>query len=102
MTPMAETKQVQVARPGYDLVASRVEQFRTELQNLVSQGIVHLTIDLSDVKMIDSKGLAVFMLCYKSVSTAGGSLTVVTRNQDFRQLFHVMRMDEHFKIAESL
>ncbi|NLE60694.1 MAG: STAS domain-containing protein [Planctomycetes bacterium] len=102
MTPIAETKQVQVVRPSYDLVASCVEQFRTELQNLVSQGIVHLAIDLSDVKMIDSKGLAVFMLCHKSVSTAGGSLTVVTLNQDFRQLFHVMRMDEHFKIAESL
>jgi anti-anti-sigma factor len=102
MTQTADTKQVQVVQPDYDIVASHVEQFRKELQDQVSQGHTCLAIDLGKVKMIDSKGLAIFMLCHKSVNTAGGSLTVVTRNPDFKQLFHVMRMDEHFKIAESL
>ena len=102
MTQATETNQVHVVRPGYDLVASHVEQFRRELQELVSRGSVRLAIDLDGVTMIDSKGLAVFMLCHKSVSAAGGSLVVITRNEDFKQLFHVMRMNEHFRIAESL
>ena len=102
MTQAAETNQVQVVRPSYDIVASHVEQFRKELQDFVTQGHIHLAIDLQDVKMIDSKGLAVFMLCHKSVSASGGSLVVLTGNKDFKQLFHVMRMDEHFKVAESL
>jgi len=102
MTSATETRQTHTIRPDHDIVASHTEQFRAQLQDLVSQGHVHLVIDLSNVKMIDSKGLAVFMLCHKSVSAAGGSLTVLTRNQDFRHLFHVMRMDEHFTIAESL
>jgi anti-sigma B factor antagonist len=101
---MTQTEQVSgslVVRPAGDIVASRVDEFRRELQELVTQGNVHLVIDLGGVNMIDSKGLAVFMLCHKSVNAAGGSLTVVTRNEDFRQLFHVMRMDEHFRITES-
>ncbi len=102
MTQATETNQVHVMRPGYDLVASHVEQFRGELRELVDKGIVRLAIDLEGVKMIDSKGLAVFMLCHKSVSAAGGSLVVLTRNEDFKQLFHVMRMDEHVRVCESL
>lgn len=102
MTQTTEAKKVEVVRPGYNIVASHVEQLRKELQDRVAQGHIHIAIDLADVNMIDSKGLAVFMLCHKSVNALGGSLTVVTRNEDFKQLFHVMRMDEHFKIAEAL
>ncbi|MCD4670617.1 MAG: STAS domain-containing protein, partial [Actinomycetia bacterium] len=75
---------------------------RKELQSLIEGGQVNLAIDLADVGIIDSKGLAVFMMCHKSVSSRGGKLTVLTTNEDFKHLFHVMRLDEHFTVAESL
>jgi anti-sigma B factor antagonist len=91
-----------IVRPEQDITATNVEALRAELQDLVAQGHTQLVIDLAGVGMIDSKGLAVFILCHKSVTAAGGSLTVVTDNADFRQLFHVMRMDEHFTVTSSL
>ncbi len=102
---MLQTEQAQdvlVVRPGVDIVASQVEQLKKDLQALVAQGHIHLVIDLEGTSMIDSKGLAVFMLCHKSVSARGGSLKVVTANRDFRQLFHITRMDEHFKVVDTL
>jgi len=102
---MVQTEQKQetvVVKPARDIVASYVEEFRGELQSLVSQGKTDLVIDLAQVNMLDSKGLAVFMLCHKSVQPLGGKLTVITSNPDFRQLFRVMRMDEHFSVKESL
>ncbi|MBN1491248.1 MAG: STAS domain-containing protein [Phycisphaerae bacterium] len=91
-----------VIKPDHDIVASHTEAMRQELQALVGQNHVNLAIDLGDVQMIDSKGLAIFMLCHKSVSAKGGRLVVLTANPDFKQLFHIMRMDEHFTVAETL
>jgi anti-anti-sigma factor len=97
-----QTAEFVVVRPEQDLVASNLEPFHQTLQDLVKQGKVHLAIDLAKVGIIDSKGLAVFLMCHKSVSAAGGRLVVLTTDADFKHLFHVMRMDQHFTVAESL
>jgi anti-anti-sigma factor len=97
-----QTAEFVVVRPDVDLVASNLEPFRQLLADLVRQGKVHLAIDLSKVGIIDSKGLAVFLMCHKSVNAAGGRLVVLTSDADFKHLFHVMRMDEHFTVTASL
>lgn len=102
MLQTEERSDVVVIRPQQDIVASYVDEFRGELQAIVEGGRTRLVIELDGVSIIDSKGLAVFMLCHKSVSTRGGSLTVVTTNEDFKHLFHVMRLDEHFAVVDSL
>lgn len=102
MTQTGATAEMFVVKPGRDIVVSYVETFRRELLSLIEQGHLNLVIDLNGVSMIDSKGLAIFMLCYKSLSAKGGKLTVLTSDQDLRYLFKVMRMDEMFTVAESL
>ncbi|MCK4660726.1 MAG: STAS domain-containing protein [Phycisphaerae bacterium] len=102
---MLQTEQLDemlVVKPDGDIVASALESFRKELQGLIEQGHVNLAIDLDGVGIIDSKGLAIFMLCHKSLTAKGGRLVVLTGNEDFKQLFHVMRMDEHFTVAGAL
>ena len=71
------------------------------MRELVDEGSLNLTIDLDGVDMIDSKGLAVFVVCHQTVSAKGGSLTVVTDNKDLLGLFHVMRLDQHFTVRGS-
>ncbi len=102
---MVETEQVcdaLVVKPTRDIVASYVDEFRKELQVLVEQGHLQLVIDLGSVDMMDSKGLAVFMLCHKSLAARGGTLKVVTQNDDFKHLFHLMRMDEYFTVCDTI
>lgn len=102
---MLQTEQqsdVLVIRPKQDLVASTLDEFRKQLQTIIDGGQVNLAIDLAEVGIIDSKGLAAFMMCHKSVSALGGKLTVLTTNENFKHLFHVMRLDEHFTLAETL
>lgn len=67
-----------VVRPEGKITAANADDFRRELQELVNAGAVNLTIDLSSVDMVDSKGLAVFIVCHKTITEKGGSLTVIT------------------------
>ncbi len=80
-------------------INSNADEFRKELSKYVQEGHVDIIIDLDDVEMIDSKGLAVFVVCNQAVSEKGGSLTVVTNNEDLRNLFHVLRLDQHFTVC---
>ena len=93
---------VLIVRPQQDIVASYVEEFRKELQMLVEEGHANLAIDLAGVDIIDSKGLAVFMMCFKSVTERGGRLRVLTTSADLQHLFHVTRLDQHFTVATAL
>lgn len=90
-----------VVRPEGRITVTNADQFRQELHELIEAGNSNLTIDLANVDIIDSKGLDVFIVCYKALGEKGGALTVVTDNEDFRKLFHVMRLDEHFTVCGS-
>lgn len=90
-----------VVRPEGKITAVNAEDFRHELQGLVNAGAVDLTIDLSNVDMVDSKGLAVFIVCHKTITEKGGTLTVITDNKGLRGVFHVMRLDERFVVKGS-
>ncbi len=91
-----------IARPGRNIVASQLEAMRSELKGLIQEGCTRLVLDLEGVDMIDSKGLALFVQCHQALKERGGSLVVVTKNADFRFLFHAMRLDQHFSVVESL
>lgn len=87
--------------PEVDITSTTADDFRKQLKELVDAGHANLIIDLKKVKMIDSKGLAVFIVCHQVVSAKGGSLTVVTDNADFLGLFRVMRLDQHFTVTSN-
>lgn len=102
MSQTQTTGDVKVFCPEHNVVASNVLWLKQELQALVDQGYTQIAIDLSRVDMVDSKGLALLMLCYKSLSEKGGKLIIVTTNEDFLQLFKIMRLDEMFELKDSL
>lgn len=89
-----------VVKPSGKITAANANEFRDSLHELFEAGHVDLTIDLVDVDMIDSKGLAVFIVCHQALQTKGGSLTVVSDNEDLLGLFRVMRLDQHFTVRE--
>ncbi len=102
MSQMAETESRCVVVPDKNIVASSFEEFREKFQELLDQGCRELVIDLKNVGIVDSRGLGLFMLCQNSLSRVGGSLRLVTQNQDLLHLFRVMRMDRHITISEQV
>lgn len=102
MTEPMLAEKTAVARPTGSITATNADDFRQTLLGLVESGAVHITINLDQVDMIDSRGLSVFLACHKSLFDKGGKLTVVAANANLRQLFHVMRLDEYFAVVEKL
>ena len=97
-TVITKNKSATLVKPDGKITAANVEDFRKELLDLVNEGATNIIINLENVDIIDSKGLAVFIICHKTLLEKGGSLTVISDNEDFRNLFHVMRLDEHFTV----
>lgn len=102
MNQTQQASRTRVVVATKDVVASCFEEFRQELQRVLDQGCDELVIDLSSVQIVDSRGLALFMLCQKSLAGTGGRLRLVTQNQDLRQLFHVMRLDRHMTVSDQV
>lgn len=90
-----------VVRPQGRITAANAEQLKKALQEVIEAGATRLTIDLEKVDMIDSKGLAVFIVCYQTLAQRSGTLTVVTHSPDMLGLFQVMRLDRHFTVASA-
>lgn len=90
-----------IVKPQEPITSTNANQFRDELKQQMEAGEINLIIDLEEVDMIDSKGLSVFIICHQALTGRGGSLTVVTDNEDLRGLFHVLRLDEHFTVTGS-
>ncbi len=101
MIQTEKTGDTLMVRPQGVITAANADAFRKELQGLVEDGAINLTIDLADVEMIDSKGLAVFVVCHQTLQSKSGALTVITDNEDLRGLFRVMRLDQHFSVRGS-
>jgi len=62
MSQMTQAPNRCVLVPEKDIVASSFEEFRKQLQELLDGGCRELVIDLQKVQLVDSRGLALFML----------------------------------------
>lgn len=87
-----------VIKPETRLTATNAEAFRALLLAAVERGERDIVIDLEQVDMIDSRGLAVFIVGHRALSELSGKLRVICDNEDLRTLFRLMRLDEHFAV----
>ena len=88
-------------KPGRDLVASMVKEFKKELRSLLEEEPAEITIDLVGVDMIDSVGLGVLIAAHNSISKMGGKLTVMNASENIYGLFKTMRLDKHFGVKSA-
>ena len=85
--------------PDNDIAAGEVQNFRTELLNLLSDNIKKLTVDLARVEMIDSSGIGVFISTQNSLKKNSGVLKVTNISADILKMFKTMRLDKHFEVT---
>lgn len=98
---MSEVRQegaVVTIKPGRDVVASMVQDFKGELKAAVEKAPGELVIDLAGVEMVDSVGIGVIIAAHNSLTPIGAKLSVVNVSPDIFDLLRTMRLDRHFTI----
>lgn len=88
-----------VVAPEGDLVAARLPPLRARLTEMVASGILQLTIDFEHVRFIDSAGVGLLVAAHNSLHRVGGRLAVIRASKDIIDLFHAMRIHQHFSVS---
>ena len=90
-----------VVKPDKDVVASMVNDFRSELHALVMEQPSEMTIDMGGVNMVDSVGIGVIIATFNSLKKTGGEFKLSNVSKDIFSLFSTMRLDQHFSIEKA-
>lgn len=85
--------------PDQDILSSNRDNLRDELNQLISDGVKHLVLDLKSVNRVDSSGLSVFIASYNSLKTVEGALDLVNVNETIKKLLTLTRFDRYITIA---
>ena len=86
-------------KPGADIIASELAEFKPVLKSVIDEGITELVIDMDGVAMIDSMGLGIIIAAHNSLKKNGGKLKAVNLSKDMHNLFKSMRLDQHFTVV---
>ncbi|MFP4546971.1 MAG: STAS domain-containing protein [Fidelibacterota bacterium] len=86
-----------VVVPESNIVASVVNEFRSEMKQIVEQE-KPIIVDLSNVEMIDSMGLGALIATHNSMQKYNKNLELINISKDLLSLMKTMRLDQHFDI----
>lgn len=84
--------------PVEDIVVATAPKLRQQVELAIASGASLLRLDLRQVEFVDSVGLSVIIGASMSMQRAGGVLEVFNARPDVRDLFHTMRLDDHFAV----
>jgi anti-anti-sigma factor len=84
---------------GADIVSSLVPELRAQMRGIVEEGVRDLVVDLANVQMVDSSGIGLLIAAHNSLHKLGGRLAVVHASKDILDLFHTMRIHQHFSVT---
>jgi anti-sigma B factor antagonist len=84
------------ARGQIDLYTA--PEFKSRLIQLIEDGKKHILVDFSNVRFMDSTALGVLVGALKRLRPAGGSIAIVTADDDVRRLFELLGLDHAFAI----
>jgi anti-sigma B factor antagonist len=80
------------------LDALTAPDLRPTIEDIAAGGYREVLVDLSDLELIDSSGVAVIVSLFKRMNARGGTLRVTgARNQPLA-IFKLLRMDRVFSL----
>jgi anti-anti-sigma factor len=88
-----------VITPQTDILSAAAARIKEELRELINDGVMHLTIDCSNVEMMDSLGVGLIIAAHNSLSKAGGALKLANAGPEVYDLLVSMRMNSHMEIT---
>lgn len=73
-------------------------QLAEEIDQIVAAKVKTVTVDLSQLDLIDSSGVAALVKLYKGVRSAGGNVTITGAHDQPLAIFKLLRMDKVFNL----
>jgi anti-anti-sigma factor len=88
-----------VVHPTGDVVAASIGELRQVMRGMLSDGVREMTLDLTNVRMMDSRGIGLLISAHNSLRKVGGKLAVVHASKDILDLLRTMRIHQHFSVS---
>ena len=73
------------------------KEFEKNVQSILSQGINKLILDLSNVKRINSTGLAILITGFHLLANSGGALALTNLNDFIKGALTITKLDHVFQ-----
>lgn len=86
-------------KPGKDIVASSIEELKTEVRTVYEGGAKRIIMDLEGVNVIDSIGLGLLAETHNSLTKRDSKLELINASENVCNVLNVMRLDRHFSIS---
>ncbi len=96
---IAKTGSGAVVSLGGSMYVEDSATVREQLIELLEEGIINLTFDLSALSYIDSSGLGVLISIHKRCLQKGGRMVITGLRGMVEELFKLTRLDLVFNVA---
>jgi anti-sigma B factor antagonist len=90
-----------IARLGGDLDIVTSDDVRRELAGVVDSGATALSLDLSDVRFVDSSGLGALVAIHRYAEAAGARFVVRKVPSQVQRLFEITRLHDLLTVETS-
>ena len=87
-----------VLKLSNDVFGNESFALKEKLNQLLEDGIVQITLDLSKVEIIDSVGLGVLLKTHQKLSQVSGTLSLQKVNPSITDLLEMTHLDQYLKV----
>ena len=91
-----------VVRVAGELDIASAPALREKVIAALTEGHVHVVLDLTDVAFLDSTGLGVIVGLLKRARTLGGDLRLVCPGDGVRRVFEITALDRTLPLARTV
>lgn len=84
----------------FDLAAA--PEVKTELSELVDDGVRELVVDMTETTFLDSTALGAIVSAVKRLQSAGGELSLVCTDRSIVRIFEITGLDRVIPLHRSL
>ena len=81
------------------LVASSIEEFRSQVSKLIEKKYYFVLLDMSNVDFMDSSGLGACMAIQKQVTERNGMVIFAALSEQVKKIFRITKAEQKLNIA---
>ena len=81
------------------LVASNVEEFRSQVSRLIGKKYCYILLEMSNVDFMDSSGLGSCMAAHKQLSEKSGMVVFAKPSEQVKKIFRITKAEQRLNIV---
>lgn len=100
MSKLNMLPKIKVLKPEGIFDGIKANQFRQEINQLISQEVIYILVDLKKVTFMDSSGLGGLVQALKAIRGVNGRLFLISLSDQINMLFELTNMTQVFEIIQ--